>query len=128
MSDEDQPIGIDGLTALLGMLQGEVEGAVAVARLTLEDGRVLDVFRADCVRQRPAAWRLRGFVGDIRPGEFVAVLLATVDGRAMVTGTAADAAVESAGQLVVGAALATRRLDDLAQLIARRVRARFRSP
>lgn len=125
MSDAHEELAVDALGPLFEALVGEVEGAIAVVRLQLDDGRTLDVFRADRVREKPAAWRLRGFVGDIRPSEFLAVLLVTVDGRAMVTGPAADAAIGFDGQLVVGASPATRRIADLAELIARRVRTRF---
>ncbi|MBX7077825.1 MAG: hypothetical protein K1X88_01480 [Nannocystaceae bacterium] len=112
--------------ALLVALDREVESNVPVVRLVLADGRALDVFRATRVRERPVAWRIRGFVGDIRPTEFVAVLLGTQDGRALVTAAPGDTAeVLASAQLVVQASAATRRLADLAEVVAARVRARF---
>lgn len=112
--------------ALLVALGREVESNVPVVRLVLADGRALDVFRATRVRERPVAWRIRGFVGDIRPTEFVAVLLGTQDGRALVTAAPGDTAeVLASAQLVVQASAATRRLADLAEVVAARVRARF---
>lgn len=112
--------------ALLVALGREVESNVPVVRLVLADGRALDVLRATRVRERPVAWRIRGFVGDIRPTEFVAVLLGTQDGRALVTAAPGDTAeVLASAQLVVQASAATRRLADLAEVVAARVRARF---
>lgn len=112
--------------ALLAELDAEVDRDVPVVRMVLEDGRTLDVFRAEQLRDRPIVWRTRGFVGDIRPTEFLALLLGTVDGRAIVTAGPGDAAAAAmGGQAVVAASRSTRRLADLADLIARRVRERF---
>ncbi len=123
---DHEPAALLQVDALLVALDREVEATVPVVRLVLADGRSLDVFRATRVRERPVAWRVRGFVGDIRPQEFVAVLLGTQDGRALVTaapGAAADAFASA--QLVVQASAATRRLADLAEVVAARVRERF---
>lgn len=120
---------LDSLAALLPTLDRELEDAVPVVRLRLDDGRQLDVFRADRVRERPIAWRIRGFVGDIRPTEFVAVLLGALDGRAVLT-MAADPTQPDAspGGEVVQVAVANRRMADLVDLVAARVRARFGPP
>ncbi|MBK6918007.1 MAG: hypothetical protein IPH07_11455 [Deltaproteobacteria bacterium] len=120
---------LDSLQALLPTLDRELEDAVPVVRLRLEDGRQLDVFRADRVRERPIAWRIRGFVGDIRPTEFVAVLLGALDGRAVLTMAADPTQPDaSAGGQVVQVAVANRRMADLVDLVAARVRARFGPP
>lgn len=124
-----EPTILESLEALLPTLAREVEDAVPVVRLRVDDGRQLDVFRAERVRERPVAWRIRGFLGDIRPVEFVAVLLGALDGRAMLT-MAADTAQAGtgAGGEVVQVGAATRRMADLADLVAARVRARFGAP
>jgi hypothetical protein len=117
---------ITQIGALLGQLAVEIDRDVPVVRLEIEDGRALDVFKADRVREHPIVWRTRGFAGDIRPAEFVALLLGTTDGRAIVTAGPGDAtAATMNGQAVVRATRSTRRLADLADLIARRVRASF---
>lgn len=120
---------MDEIGALLEALEVEVERDVPVVRLQVEDGRTLDVFRAERLRDRPIVWRTRGFSGDIRPAEFVALLLGTLDGRAIVTAGPGDATASTMnGQAVVGVSRSSRRLADLADLIARRVRDRFAPP
>jgi len=114
------------LSALFAGLATEADRDVPVVRLVLEDGRTLDVFRAERVREHPIVWRTRGFAGDIRPAEFVALLLGTTDGRAVVMAGPGDAgSATMGGQAVTGASPAARRLADLADLVARRVRDRF---
>lgn len=111
---------------LLAGLGGEIDREVPVVRIGVADGRTLDVFRADKLREHPIVWRTRGFAGDIRPAEFVALLLGTTDGRAIVTAGPGDAAAATmSGQAVVAASRSSRRLTDLAEIIARRVRDRF---
>ncbi len=124
-----EPTILESLEALLPTLARELEDAVPVVRLRIDDGRQLDVFRAERVRERPVAWRIRGFLGDIRPVEFVAVLLGALDGRAMLT-LPADATqpAATAGGEVVHVGVANRRMADLADLVAARVRARFGAP
>jgi hypothetical protein len=120
---------MDEIGALLAGLDAEVGRDVPVVRLEVEDGRTLDVFRAERVRDRPIVWRTRGFAGDIRPAEFVALLLGTTDGRAIVTAGPGDAAAATmSGQAVIGVSRSSRRLADLADLIAQRVRERFSAP
>ncbi len=112
--------------ALLAGLGREIDREVPVVRIGVADGRTLDVFRADKLREHPIVWRTRGFAGDIRPAEFVALLLGTTDGRAIVTAGPGDAAAATmSGQAVVAASRSSRRLTDLAEIIARRVRDRF---
>lgn len=115
---------IDDVAGLLGQLDGEYDASLPVVRLGLEDGRTLDVFRGDRVRDKPVVWRLRGFVGDIRPKEFVALVLGTVDGRVILTTGPGDDATMN-GAAVVSAIAARRKLADLTDAIARRVRERF---
>lgn len=112
--------------ALLAELDAEIGRDVPVVRIDIEDGRALDVFRAERVREHPLVWRTRGFAGDIRPAEFVALLLGTTDGRAIVMAGPGDAtAATMNGQAVIRASRSTRRVADLAELIASRVRDRF---
>lgn len=115
---------IDEVAGLLGQLDGEYDASLPVVRLTLDDGRTLDVFRGDKVREKPVVWRLRGFVGDIRPTEFVALMLGTTDGRVILTTGPGDDATMN-GAAVVSAVSARRKLADLTDAIARRVRERF---
>ncbi len=112
------------LFAMLRALAGEVEGRVPVVKLTLDDGEAIDVFRAEQVRERPIAWRIRGFDGATPPHEVVALVLGTLDGRATIMRTLAEGATPG-GSTVVSAEAGTRRIADLAELIARRVRERF---
>lgn len=120
------PPSISEIGALLAQLAVEIDRDVPVVRLDIEDGRTLDVFRAEQVRELPIVWRTRGFAGDIRPAEFVALLLGTTDGRAIVTAGPGDmTSATMNGQAVVRATRTSRRLADLADLIARRVRDRF---
>jgi len=117
---------IGEIGALLAQLSVEIDRDVPVVRLDIEDGRTLDVFRAEQVRELPIVWRTRGFAGDIRPAEFVVLLLGTTDGRAIVTAGPGDmTSATMNGQAVVRATRTSRRLADLADLIARRVRDRF---
>jgi hypothetical protein len=112
------------LFAMLRELAGEVEGRVPVVRLTLDDGECLEVFRAEQVRERPIAWRIRGFDGGNPQRELVALVLGTLDGRATVMRALAEGAT-AGGSTVVSAEPSSRRIADLAELIARRVRERF---
>jgi hypothetical protein len=126
MSASDAPPSVAEIGALLAQLDAPVERDVPVVRLDIEDGRTLDVFRAERVREHPIVWRTRGFAGDIRPAEFVALILGTMDGRAIVTAGPGDATSATMnGQAVVRASRTSRRIADLADLIAKRVRDRF---
>jgi hypothetical protein len=107
---------------LQGLAHGDIERSVPIVRIELGDGTTLDVFRAEQVRERPIAWRVRGFAGNEAPREFVALVLGTIDGRATVMTAAGE---PGGGQTVASANNATRKLGELAELIARRVRERF---
>jgi hypothetical protein len=119
---------VETLWELLADLGSEDDGAVPVVSLRLDSGNQLDVFRAEQVRERPIAWKVRGFSSDeAGPKERRAVLLGTTDGRAMLMSEAAQTSEDApgGGGVVVGASAERRPLGDLADVIANAIRRRF---
>lgn len=113
-------------TALEGLAEGldPEQSTIRTVRVSLEGGAVLEVFRAERIDAPMIAWRVRGFTNGTTVR--LAVVLGTVDGRAMVTervSTDDDQAV--VGGLVGGVELGERSLSDLSTAIADAVRARM---
>lgn len=115
------------LWALLENFDGEVEDHVPVVSVRLEGGDVIDVFRAERVRERPIVWRIRGFIGEREePMEIRALLLGTTDERAVaMTEPGSVDASHMAGQIVTDVRASTRALGDLAEVIAQAIRQRL---
>ncbi|MEM1030531.1 MAG: hypothetical protein AAGN82_09285 [Myxococcota bacterium] len=117
---------LDHLRTLLSALETAASDDIPAVTLRLDGGDRIDVFRAEPVPSRPAAWRIRGIAdGDDPevPIEVRAVLLGTTDGRAMLVRDIDRA--PGGGDVIVEAVASTRPSGDLAALIAHAVRRRF---
>jgi hypothetical protein len=115
------------LWALLEDLGDEVEDPIPVVSVRLESGDVIDVFRAQRVREQPIVWRIRGFIGEpAEATEVRALLLGTTDRRAVaMTEPSHVEASHMAGQIVADARPDSRALADLATVVARAIRDRL---
>jgi hypothetical protein len=115
--------------AKLAAASDENATELACLRLDLGDGTYLDVYKAEQNPGPVTLWRVRGFHHtSMDPGtgdaDRTAVILGTRDNRALLTwpGRPLDAGGTMGGTPIVGATETTRPLDDLAKVIAERLR------
>lgn len=114
--------------ALEGLARGipPERATLPVVRIRLDGGTVFEVFRADPVEAAMVAWRVRGFCEGEGASDRLAVILGTLDGRAMVTERVSGESDQPAvAGLVVGVEPGERSLADLSTVIAEAIRAQM---